>query len=153
MNQFAMQMIMLVIFLFLMYLLLIRPQKKREKKIEDMRSNIKVGDEVVTIGGICGKIVKTKENTLVIQVGTDKTKFEITRWAVSSVVSTKTERVEEKEKEKDAEKRKAAKPKRIDAVEEDKVEEPAEASVDTQETVEEPIETEAVENAETAEEE
>ena len=153
MNQFAMQMIMLVIFLFLMYLLLIRPQKKREKKIEDMRSNIKVGDEVVTIGGICGKIVKTKENTLVIQVGTDKTKFEITRWAVSSVVSTKTERVEEKEKEKDAEKRKAAKPKRIDAVEEDQAEEPAEASVDAQETVEEPVETEAVENAETAEEE
>ena len=133
-NQFAMQMVMLVIFLLIMYLLLIRPQKKKEKQIEEMRSNVKVGDEVVTIGGICGKIVKTKDNSLVIQVGADKTKFEITRWAVSTVISTKSERVEEKEEKKAEEKKKAAKPKRIDTpAKEESVEEATTETAETEE--------------------
>ena len=76
----------LVLLLVVMYFLLIRPQKKREKQVNQMRSNVRVGDEIVTIGGICGKIVKTKEESLVIQVGADKLKFEIMRWAVSKVV-------------------------------------------------------------------
>lgn len=77
----------LVLLIFIMYFLLIRPQKKREKAVTAMRNAIKVGDEVITIGGICGKIVKTKDETLTIQVGADKTKFEIMRWAVSKVVT------------------------------------------------------------------
>lgn len=68
-----------------MYFLLIRPQKKKEKEINLMRSNLKVGDEIITIGGICGKIVKVKDETIVIQVGADKVKFEMMRWAVSKV--------------------------------------------------------------------
>ena len=76
----------LIILLLVMYFLLIRPQKKREKEVNAMRNAIQVGDEVITIGGICGKVVKTKEETLVIQVGADKVKFEMMRWAVSSVV-------------------------------------------------------------------
>jgi len=77
----------LVLLIFIMYFLLIRPQKKREKAVQAMRNAIKVGDEVITIGGICGKIVKTKDDTLTIQVGADKTKFDVMRWAVSKVVS------------------------------------------------------------------
>lgn len=76
----------LVILLLIMYFLLIRPQKKKEKEITAMRNGVQVGDEIVTIGGICGKIVKTKDDSLVIQVGADKVKFEIMRWAVSRVV-------------------------------------------------------------------
>lgn len=76
----------LIILLAVMYFLLIRPQKKREKEINAMRSSVQVGDEIITIGGICGKIVKTKDESLVIQVGADKVKFEIMRWAVSKVV-------------------------------------------------------------------
>ena len=76
----------LIILLLVMYFLLIRPQKKREKEVNAMRSGVQVGDEIITIGGICGKIVKTKEESLVIQVGADKVKFEIMRWAVSKVV-------------------------------------------------------------------
>ena len=76
----------LVLLLGIMYFLLIRPQKKREKEVNAMRSGIQVGDEIITIGGICGKIVKTKDESLVIQVGADKVKFEIMRWAVSKVV-------------------------------------------------------------------
>lgn len=86
-NSFAIQMLILVAFIVLMYFLLVRPQKKKEKSVKAMRDALRVGDEIVTIGGICGKIVKTKEETLVIQVGADKLKFEIMRWAVSTVTS------------------------------------------------------------------
>ena len=101
----------LIILLAIMYFLLIRPQKKREKEINAMRKGVQVGDEIITIGGICGKIVKTKEESLVIQVGADKVKFEIMRWAVSRVVeesrkpaskvrSEEPDEVEEAEEEK-----------------------------------------------------
>jgi len=76
----------LIILLAVMYFLLIRPQKKREKEVNTMRSGVQVGDEIITIGGICGKVVKTKDDSLVIQVGADKVKFEIMRWSVSKVV-------------------------------------------------------------------
>ena len=53
----------LIILLGLMYFLMIRPQNKRDKETKAMREALQVGDEVVTIGGICGKIVKTKDDT------------------------------------------------------------------------------------------
>lgn len=81
----AAQFLPLVLLVVLMYFLLIRPQKKREKQTAMMRNSVRVGDEVVTIGGIRGKIVKTKDDTLVIEVGADKVKFEIMRWAISKV--------------------------------------------------------------------
>ena len=87
MNQLTVQVVILVVFIGAMYLLLIRPQKKKEKTIQNMRNSLQVGDEIVTIGGICGKVVKTKEESIVIQVGADKVKFEMMRWSVSSVVS------------------------------------------------------------------
>ncbi|WP_324824107.1 preprotein translocase subunit YajC [Sinanaerobacter sp. ZZT-01] len=84
-NALAMQFIPLVLLIVVMYFLLIRPQKKKEKQVADMRNSIKVGDDIVTIGGIYGKVVKVKDERLTIQVGADKTKFEITRWAVSKI--------------------------------------------------------------------
>lgn len=87
MNQLSLQIVILVVFVAGMYFLLIRPQKKKEKNINQMRNSLQVGDEVITIGGICGKIVKTKDDTVVIQVGADKVKFEMTRWAISTVTS------------------------------------------------------------------
>lgn len=82
--------IILVVFIAVMYFLMIRPQKKRDKQIQEMRSSLQVGDEIITIGGICGKIVKTKDETIVIQVGADKIKFEMMRWSVSQVVNPST---------------------------------------------------------------
>jgi preprotein translocase YajC subunit len=93
-------MLILVAFIVLMYFLLVRPQKKKEKTVKAMRDALRVGDEVITIGGICGKIVKTKEDTLVIQVGADKLKFEVMRWSISSVVS-KSNRPSEKPADKE----------------------------------------------------
>ena len=77
--------IYLVVIFGAMYFLLIRPQKKKQKEEKKMRENLQVGDEIVTIGGICGKIVKTKDESIIIAVGADKVKFEMKRWAVSTV--------------------------------------------------------------------
>ena len=86
-----------------MYFLLIRPQKKREREVNTMRANLKVRDEIVTIGGICGKIVKTKEESLVIQVGADKVKFEVMRWAISKVTVASDRPVSKSEDAEEAE--------------------------------------------------
>ena len=125
----------LILLIGIMYFLLIRPQKKREKEVNAMRSSVQVGDEIITIGGICGKIVKTKDESLVIQVGADKVKFEIMRWAVSKVVEQSKRPAKAAE---DEEPKAARKPKRIKKaapVEEVKEETAAEAS--TEETAEE----------------
>lgn len=113
MNQSTMSILMLVLIIVVMYFLLIRPQKKKEKAINEMRNAIKAGDEIVTIGGICGKIVKTKDESLVIQVGADKVKFEIMRWAVSKVVSESSAPAPAAEEE--AEPKKPSRPKRMKA--------------------------------------
>ena len=81
-----MTIIPLILLIVIMYFLMIRPQKKREKETTAMRNSVQVGDEIVTIGGICGKIVKTKDETIVIQVGADKVKMEMMRWSISKVV-------------------------------------------------------------------
>ena len=85
MSPAVMQILMIVLLFVVMYFLMLRPQKKKDKQIQDMRKSLQVGDEIITIGGICGKIVKTKEESFIIQVGADKVKFEMMRWAVSSV--------------------------------------------------------------------
>jgi len=84
----AMQLMPLILLIFIMYFLLIRPQKKREKETAQMRNSLQVGDEIITIGGLCGKIVKLKDESLIIQVGADKVKFEVMRWSISKVVSS-----------------------------------------------------------------
>ena len=114
MNQSTMSILMLVLIIVVMYFLLIRPQKKKEKAINEMRNAIKAGDEIVTIGGICGKIVKTKDESLVIQVGADKVKFEIMRWAVSKVVSESSAPAPAAAEE-EAEPKKPSRPKRMKA--------------------------------------
>ena len=105
----------LIVLLAVMYFLLIRPQKKREKEVNAMRKGLQVGDEIITIGGICGKIVKTKDESLVIQVGADKVKFEIMRWAVSRVVeeSKRPAKNRAAEEVEEVEEKKPSKPKRI----------------------------------------
>lgn len=74
-------------FLVIFYVFAIRPQKKKEKQIKEMRSSLKVGDEIITIGGITGKVLKVKEDMITIEVGSAKTKLEMTRWSVGSVVN------------------------------------------------------------------
>ena len=67
-----------------MYFTMIRPQKKQQKKDQEVRESTQIGDEVTTIGGILGRVVTVKEDSLVIETGADRTKLKITRWAVQS---------------------------------------------------------------------
>ena len=76
---------LIVIMFVAMYFFMIRPQKKQEQKVNEMRNNLQVGDEITTIGGIIGKIVSIKEETLMIETGHDRTKIRILRSAVRNV--------------------------------------------------------------------
>ena len=72
-----------VVVIIAMYFMLIAPQKKREKKLQDMRNSIDIGDGVTTAGGIVGRIVSIKEDTVVIE--TASSKLRLKRWAISEV--------------------------------------------------------------------
>lgn len=71
------------ILFLLLYLFMIRPQKKKREAEEQMKKNIEIGDEIVTIGGICGRVVSFKdEDALIIETGAEKNKIKIMRWGV-----------------------------------------------------------------------
>ena len=67
------------------YFVMIRPQKKQEKKDAEMRNSLQVGDEVTTIGGIIGKVVSIKEETFVLETTKDRTRIRFLRGAIRSV--------------------------------------------------------------------
>ncbi|WMJ23122.1 preprotein translocase subunit YajC [Paludicola sp. MB14-C6] len=66
------------------YFVLIRPQRKKDKQIQQMRNNIQVGDEIITVGGIVGIVVSIKEDTVLLETGGDRTKVRIKRWAIQT---------------------------------------------------------------------
>lgn len=76
--------IYLVVIFGAMYLFLIRPQRKKQKEEKKMRDNLQVGDEIVTIGGIYGRVISLKEDTMVIESQSDHSKMTIARWAMQS---------------------------------------------------------------------
>ena len=78
-------MLIMVLMFVALYFFMIRPQKKQEKETNDMRNNLKVGDEITTIGGIIGKIVSIKDETVMIETGHDRTKIRILKTAVRNV--------------------------------------------------------------------
>ena len=70
-----------VVFYFFMY----RPQKKQEKQAAEMMNNLAIGDEITTIGGIIGRVVRIKDDTCVIETSKDGTKIRILKSAIKSV--------------------------------------------------------------------
>ena len=102
--------LMLVIMVAIFYFMMIRPENKRKKEAEAMRSAMKVGDEVVTIGGICGKVVQVKDDKFVIETSADQVRIEFQKWALSSnVTATERSKVEAKKAEEARAKAKAEK--------------------------------------------
>ena len=77
--------VMLVLLVVVFYFLLIRPQKKQEKEAAAMRNSLEIGDEVITIGGIIGQIVKIKGETVTIATGKDRTTLRFLRTAIREV--------------------------------------------------------------------
>ena len=71
------------------YFLIVRPQKKREKEEKEMRESISIGDEIVTIGGIIGLVVRQTDDTLVIETGSDRSKLRIQKSAVKENVTAR----------------------------------------------------------------
>ena len=76
---------MLVVVVVVFYFFGIRPQKKQERAANEMRNNLAVGDEITTIGGIIGKVVSIKEETMIIETGRDHTRIRLLKSAVRSV--------------------------------------------------------------------
>ena len=74
--------IYLVVIFGAMYFMLIRPQRKKQKEEKKMRENLQVGDEVITIGGVHGRVISLKEDTFVIESKSDHTKLTFSRWAL-----------------------------------------------------------------------
>lgn len=77
----------LVLIIIVFYFLLIRPQKKKDNEAKAMRENIQIGDEIMTIGGIVGLVVKKTEDTVVIETGGDKSKLRIKMWAIQENIT------------------------------------------------------------------
>ena len=75
--------ILMLLYMFaVMYFILIRPQRKKQKGEKKMRENLQIGDEVVTIGGIYGRVISLKEDTFVIESKSDHSKLTFARWAL-----------------------------------------------------------------------
>ncbi len=72
----------LVVIFGAMYFLMIRPQRKKQKEEKKMRENLQVGDEIVTIGGVHGRIIALKEDTFVMESKSDHSKLTFSRWAI-----------------------------------------------------------------------
>ncbi len=85
MPQQVASLIMPIAFIAIFYFLLIRPQQKRDKQLKEMRSNLKIGQEIVTIGGMIGKIMKVEEDHVVVEIGPDKTKMPVEKWAIGKI--------------------------------------------------------------------
>ena len=116
-NSYSM-IIMLVAMVAIFYFLLIRPEKKSKK--ENLRSNLKVGDKITTIGGIVGKIVDMHDENIVIETSADRVRMELAKWSVMTNNTAKEnaqkarqeaqaaakERAEQRKKEKEEKKAK-----------------------------------------------
>ena len=77
--------VMILVIFAALYFFTIRPQSKRDKELRNLRNSLKPGDEIVTIGGIYGKIVRVTDDRVVIMVGSDKTKLELAKSAISGL--------------------------------------------------------------------
>jgi len=105
-----------IVFYFFIY----RPQKKQEKETADMRSSIELGDVIVTTGGIVGMVVKVKDDMILIESSGNRTKLQLQKWAVHSILEKANEPEEaEKSEKKDA---KASKDEKIKIKEKEKKE-------------------------------
>lgn len=102
--------LMMVLMIAIFYFMLIRPENKRKKEAEQMRSTVRKGDKITTIGGICGTVVDVKESRIVLETGADQVRIELEKWAISTNETAAENAKEEAKKAQEAKaKAKAAK--------------------------------------------
>lgn len=85
MDQTMSLLITMVLMFALMYFLIWRPQKKQQKKDAEMRNALEIGDEVTTIGGVIGRVVAIKDETFVLETGSDRVRIRFLRTAIQAV--------------------------------------------------------------------
>lgn len=91
-----------------MYLLFIRPSSKKKKEEEALRQSLEIGDEIITIGGITGRVVSIKDDdSFILETGPDRTRMLFQKWALSSIITEKTVVESKPDKKKEKEKKKA----------------------------------------------
>lgn len=95
-SSFITTFLMFGIIIVFFYFLMIRPQKKKDKEQKEMRDSIQIGDEIMTIGGIVGIVVKKTEDTVVIETGGDKSKLRIKTWAIQENITVSEKLAAEK---------------------------------------------------------
>ena len=83
--------LMFAVMIAIFYFLLIRPENKKKKAAAKMRSELAVGDEITTIGGVVGTICQVKEDTIIIETSADRVRMEFTKWAISTKGTQSTE--------------------------------------------------------------
>ena len=83
----AFSLVLMVLLIAMIYFMMIRPQRKKEKADKEMRDALRVGDEVITIGGIIGKVEKINEKSIIISTSAGKNKIEFLKSAIASVSS------------------------------------------------------------------
>ena len=102
--------LMMVLMIAIFYFMLIRPENKRKKEAEQMRSFVKKGDKITTIGGIVGTVVDVKETRIVLETGADQVRIELEKWAISSnETAAEHAKAEAKKAQEEKAKAKAAK--------------------------------------------
>lgn len=97
----------MIILFVAMYFLMIRPQKKRQKEEQNMRDSIQIGDEITTIGGIMGRVVTVKDDSIVLETGADRTKLKFQRWAIQTNNTANDRMAAERKAAEDAKKAKS----------------------------------------------
>ena len=103
-------MVMLVAMFAILYFMMIRPENKRKKEAEQMRSSVKTGDKITTIGGIVGTVVHVKDDKIVIETSADQVRMELAKWAISTNDTADAAAKEKAKKDEEAKaKAKAAK--------------------------------------------
>ena len=88
--------LLLVVLFGVMYFIMIRPQKKKQQEDQKLRDSVQIGDEITTIGGINGRVVTVKEDSIVIETGADRTKMKLMRWAIQTNDTANARAAEEK---------------------------------------------------------
>ena len=109
-NPMMSTILMMVLMVGLLYFMMIRPENKRKKEAERMRSAIKNGDQITTIGGIVGTVVNIKDDKIVIETSADQVRMELAKWAISTNDTADAAAKEKAKKDQEAKaKAKAAK--------------------------------------------
>ena len=93
----SMSMLIMVIIMFaVFYFFVIRPESKKKKKAEEMRNSLSLGDEIITIGGMIGKIVQITEDTITFETGEDRVRIQTKKWAISTTAKMEAEEAKKK---------------------------------------------------------